>query len=381
MLYWKIGIIILLIISFFIWLIIGYLDDRYGALYQLIAKKIAYQNENRKVTTTDLIQEFKHAYNPPTFIGSLLVKNYVLGKRNIRRWLKSDGLLKETEVKGEFAIPPRNVKMDKYFSWDSDSSYAWEFILKKKSYKNGIIFGVAHWLTISLLVFIPLSILEFLSPWLSLIIAILIILEGVVGKLKKEKESDYGKFRILFFLSSINKEGYFGLMNASIYTTIFLYLLTSPIIPIENFFENYDSNKIIWIIFSVQSILDALFSNISQTIGINFTAMAPNNLVGRIIVGTLNIFILYSIVELILISYRAYTKRTISFYGTYQECVAHIFKNMHLANYSLSCKGQINLFKEDLNFKLDEFIEGANHDLDKDLEEIFKELHRIGYFF
>jgi len=381
MLYWKIGIIILLIIIFFIWLIIDHLDDRYELLYQLVAKKIAYQNENRKVTTTDLIQEFKQNYNPPTFIGSLLVKNYVLGKRNIRRWLKSDILLEETEVKGEFAIPPRNTKMDKYFSWDSDSSYAWEFILKEKSYKNGIISGAAHWLATSLLVFIPLSILEFFSPWLSLIIAILIILEGVVGKLKKEKESDYGKFRILFLLSSIDKEGYLGLMNASIHTTIFLYLLTSPIIPIENFFENYDSNKIVWIIFSIQSILDALFSNITQTIGINFTAMAPNNLVGRIIVGTLNILILYSMVALILTAYRAHTKRTVSFYGTYQECVAHTFKNLHLGNYSLSCKGQTNLFKEDLNFKLDEFLKGANHDIDKDLEEIAKELYRLGYLF
>lgn len=366
----KILILLILVIAVIVYAIIGNLDNLLRReIIDILQKERKSHTETNFVGIDQIIEKIKITRDASSnsWLENLLINNWVYSKRNIRRRCENASLIIESkENKDFFGIVPRNQEILATFDWNSESIYSWELVKPKKSILNGIMLGFWAWFYITGLVFLLLFLLEFISPWVSIALVGFVFIEYMkarqaINQIKDENGdlSQHAWFKLMHLDNIISK------MGSGFITSAYLYLLTSPVLPINQYFSNYTSNKLIWIGLSIKNIIDALFFEITEVIGFDWINIEPSTIVGRIMLAVLNFLIAFSFVNIIIIGYKSQTDEIIPFTGTVKDCYSYISGNF-LWERKLVCQGTLNKFEPPIEFESSEFDRTFREDSDNE---------------
>lgn len=288
-----------------------------------------------------------------------------------RRCRKAGYIVESSTEKESFGLLPKNPLVLKVFKWSDNKVYEWEIINSKPSFINGVASAFLFWISITAIVFIPLSVIELISPWLSLVVLLFFSIIFVLAMY--ENRTKFKKNKILqsnLFIKMNKDKKIMSLLPQAFLTGCFLYVLSSPIIPIRDFFENYSDSKISWVLLSVQNIIDAIFLDITEVFNVDFVEMKANTFVGRIILMSLNLLIIYSVVSMILSAYKSQKEEKSIFYGTVKECYFFLLEDLKFDKDKLVCKGKYEALAEPKTVLIQDFFTGLYEEFNA---EIFKQ--------
>jgi len=374
----KILFVVILFAGLFIWGIIGWMDKKLSERIVDILKEERAKNPTKVYLHLNEIKSNLDAIwlDQPFFSNRLflfMVKHWIVNEKQIRRRCHDQILILEyNEQRDHFGLIQKSEKVISYLNWNDETIYEWEIEKENISIWRGIIMAIFPWYSITILIFGLLWIIEFISPWLSILIGLYIIYEFikiriVVTKIRDSedemKEKALGKF--------MTEKTAMSLIGSAIATSTFLYFLTSPVLPNNLIFDNYTNNKLTWILFSIKNIIDALFNNVTDIIGFKLSSNEANSLLSRLILAALNFSIIYSFVSIISFIYKSQTQKKINYSGSVQQFYVYKMGNIIWGSkYLIRCKGRVEVFEKPIEFSGHEFDQTFQEDLSDDILKV-----------
>lgn len=372
--WWKVALITLIVLSFFVYFIVDFFDGLLTrALINSIKNKIKQRPEVRFFPLQEIVETIQQQNNEKLpWIGEVIRRLWIHHPKHIRRrCIKASAIEESKDFPGHFGIPKNNSPLLQQFPWEDPTIYEWKITNSKASIWRGIWLAFSMWLLVTGLVFIPLSILEWISPWVSLIVAGFFLShflreEMEMREWKKDPNAPHGNALFGF----ISNQNMYSLVGAGFTTGLYLYLLSSPILPLDIHFDHYSTNKFIWIAYSVQNIIDGIFLDITTYLDISFTNLNAQTFLGRVLMGGLNLLVLSSFVLMIIVAYKSQSEREIKFSGTIKDCYNYIIGNFRLTSHEVTCLGKLELAESPQTLPVVDIIRAFSYDWDEDAEEI-----------
>lgn len=377
MLWIKIAIVIILIITIIFWSLISAFDK---LMTRSIIKTLKKQREDYPDQPYLSLDEIIAREKPSQSLGWFarwINRNWILSKRHVRRRCHNAIVISESEEKKDyFGFIGRNLKIDALFRWDDNTVYEWEVTKEKTSILKGIVLAAGTWMIQIGMFYIPLCLLEWLTPWISAAVAVFLLYDIVKSEIErhnwKKDEVEYRENIIFKLTTDMKSKNLLTLGMGGFVTGLFLYFISCPILPFEGLFANYSNDKLAWVLFATQNVLDALFLNITEILNIHLTSIEANTLMGRILAAILNFSIVYSGVSIMISQYKMHTERSFTFSGTVKECFLWLLGEMRLDNdHQLICKGKLIELENRTVLKSGEFSSAFFEDFDRESSEIY----------
>lgn len=245
--------------------------------------------------------------------------------------------------KGKWTLFPDDDLTNK-FNWEDTRLHVWRIYHERKNYLIGIGRGVLFGVTTFILIYLFLASIEIIlskvtyfvelnlpninlnfklilnkAPyWIGMFYFIVLLLfyfsifllflfPGIIRFLS-HYDNEFGiqlkKFKNNFFLNT-------GMGACAASSLLFIFSSKHSFLKDE--FYNHTDDKIKWLLFALENILDLFVLNITNVIGVTFTDIAEKTLEGRLAIALFSFFIIASIIPLIVYGFKTKTKDEIFF--------------------------------------------------------------------